>query len=130
MSNTGLGNNVVLDTCVGGGYDWGDSDFDDDDRFSNGRCKKCGRGDGLFGGDCFVATAVYEDVNAPQVKTLREIRDQVLMNNYLGEKFVKFYYSGAGKQIANFVNEQLPSTKPVIRKGLDIIVNNYERNKK
>lgn len=80
--------------------------------------------------ECFVATAVYGDVNAPQVQKLREIRDNVLVQNSLGRAFVDFYYSGAGKRTANFIKTQLPSTIPILRRGLDIIVNNYSSENK
>lgn len=76
-------------------------------------------------GDCFVATAVYGDKNAPQVQALRRFKDEVLMRNHLGRTFVDFYYSGAGKKTAGFVREHLPSTLPLIRKGLDYLVDRY-----
>ena len=72
---------------------------------------------------CFIATTVYGDENAPQVEKLRQIRDQVLMKNYAGRKFVEFYYSGAGEKTADFIEDKTPFLIPVIRKGLDIIAN-------
>ena len=80
--------------------------------------------------DCFVATAVYGDKNAPQVQTLRQFKDEILMQNEMGRAFVSFYYSGAGKKTANFVREHLPSTLPLIRKGLDCLVDRYSAQKK
>lgn len=81
-------------------------------------------------GECFVATAVYGDVNAPQVQTLRDFRENVLMRSSIGRLFVDFYYSGAGKRTANFIREHLPSTIPVIRKGLDVLVERYSAQRK
>lgn len=75
--------------------------------------------------ECFVATAVYGDVNSPQVQVLRDFRDQVLSRNPFGEAFVQFYYSGAGKRTADFIRQHLPSTIPAIRKGLDFVVESY-----
>ena len=75
--------------------------------------------------DCFVATAVYGDVNAPQVEVLREFRDNVLKDYTLGRAFVEFYYSGAGQRAAQFIEEKLPAAIPVIRKGLDFLVERY-----
>jgi hypothetical protein len=72
--------------------------------------------------DCFVATVVYGNANAPQVQALRGFRDTVLMQSAPGRAFVNFYYSGAGKQTANFVKNNLPTTIPVLRKGLDLFV--------
>jgi hypothetical protein len=79
---------------------------------------------------CFVATTVYGDTNAPQVNTLREFRDNVLMNNAAGRAFVGFYYSGAGKKTADFIKKHLPSTIPVLRKGLDALVERYSAQKR
>lgn len=44
------------------------------------------------GGGCYIATLVYGDYEHPKVKVLRHFRDNVLLTNYLGKKFVKFYY--------------------------------------
>ena len=86
---------------------------------------------GILDGDpCFVATAVYGNVNAPQVQTLREFRDDVLMKNPIGRAFVDFYYSGTGKKTADFIREHLPSTIPVIRRGLDVLVERYSTQRK
>ena len=38
--------------------------------------------------DCFVAIAVYGDINAPQVETLREFRNNVLMQSATDRKSV------------------------------------------
>ena len=75
--------------------------------------------------DCFVATLVYGDINAPQVRTLRGLRDEVLMQHPSGRVLVNFYYSGAGKQAAKFIQERLPSSIPIIRRGLDFLVERY-----
>ena len=81
-------------------------------------------------GECFVATAVYGDKNAQQVQTLRELRDNVLMQSSIGRAFVDFYYSGAGKRTADFIIEHLPSAIPAIRRGLDILVERYSSQRK
>ncbi|GEM_PF-5758678 len=76
-------------------------------------------------GACFVATAVYTDQNCLEVKVLRDFRDNVLMNNPLGRAFVDFYYSGAGKKTAEFIKEKAPCAIPLIKKGLDFLVEKY-----
>lgn len=43
-------------------------------------------------GGCFIATAVYESYDAPEVLVLRKFRDEILLNSVLGKLFVKFYY--------------------------------------
>jgi len=75
---------------------------------------------------CFIATAVYGNESAPEVETLREIRDNVLMKDKLGKKFVEFYYSGAGEKTAEFIKNDAPFLIPVIRKGLDYVVEKYK----
>ena len=80
--------------------------------------------------ECFVATVVYGDRNAPQVETLREFRNNVLMQSVAGRAFVDFYYSGAGKRTADFLREHLPSTIPAIRRGLDVLVERYSAQRK
>jgi len=78
---------------------------------------------------CYVATVVYDNENAPEVKALREIRDTSLQNNYFGRQFVKFYYSGAGEKIANFLKNNIPVAKPIIKKGLDYIIEKHDNSK-
>lgn len=45
------------------------------------------------GGGCYVATSVYGDYDAPQVRVLRRWRDQVLSRSPLGRSFIRFYYA-------------------------------------
>ena len=80
--------------------------------------------------ECFIATKVYGDINAPQVQTLREIRDNVLMREPLGKAFVNFYYSGAGKRSADFIENKIPLLIPVIKRGLDCLVERYSAQKR
>ena len=41
---------------------------------------------------CFIATAVYEDADAQQVRSLRAFRDDFLLRSYPGRLFVRAYY--------------------------------------
>ncbi len=75
---------------------------------------------------CFIATAVYGDINAPEVQVLRRFRDNVLMETGLGRKIVDLYYSGFGERSANFIREYTSFMIPSIRKGLDYIVQKYQ----
>jgi hypothetical protein len=77
------------------------------------------------GESCFIATAVYGDMESPQVEILRKLRDQKLAKTKLGKKAIKFYYSGFGKKAAKYIQENFPSSIPVIRKGLDYLVKKY-----
>ncbi len=49
---------------------------------------------GLGEGDdfCFIATAAFGDIDAPQVEALRELRDKFLLRTSLGSQFVRSYY--------------------------------------
>ena len=99
-------------------------------RFPNGSYYSIDSIEKIEESDCFVATAVYGDRNAPQVETLRKIRNDVLMQSAIGRALVDFYYSGAGKKTADFVREHLPSTIPAIRRGLDVLVEIYSAQRK
>jgi hypothetical protein len=41
---------------------------------------------------CYIATAVYGDIDAPQVQRLRRYRDEKLNNNRLGRRLCALYY--------------------------------------
>ena len=41
---------------------------------------------------CYVATRVYGDRDAPEVRTLRRFRDEKLKKSVPGRAFVRFYY--------------------------------------
>ena len=42
---------------------------------------------------CFIATACYENYDAPEVLVLRQFRDDKLLKTFFGKVFVNFYYS-------------------------------------
>jgi len=44
------------------------------------------------GGGCFIATAAYGSILHPYVQDLRKYRDQYLLSNAIGRKFVELYY--------------------------------------
>ncbi len=82
-------------------------------------CPYCATQIQKFSG-CFIATAVYEDYNHPQVMKLREFRDNHLLTNDLGTKFVNVYYKYSPK-FADYVKGKKLLAYP-IRKLLDAFV--------
>lgn len=51
---------------------------------------------------CYIATAVYNSYDCPQVWTLRRFRDYYLMNRMLGKLFVRVYYLISPKIVQMF----------------------------
>ncbi len=79
-------------------------------------CPYCGEVIKKFG-YCFIATAVYEDYNHPKVMILRQFRDNYLLTNTSGKKFVDFYYKNSPK-FADYIKDKKIISYP-IRKILD-----------
>ena len=61
---------------------------------------------------CFIATAVFDDQNAPAVQALRKFRDKRLSKSQLGLAFVRFYYRHSPK-IALWIEQHPESKKPM-----------------
>ena len=77
-------------------------------------------GGGGGGGGCFVATAIYNDFNAPQVKILRKFRDELLLKSIIGRFFVQLYYQ-VSPPVANFI-ERHTFLKNIFKLPLNIFV--------
>lgn len=76
---------------------------------------------------CFIATAVYGDYDALEVKILRKFRDKTLNRNFWGRWFIRTYYFLSPpfanwlikhKKISNFI-------KILISRFVDRLQNNY-----
>ncbi|MBU1085948.1 MAG: hypothetical protein KKD05_00335 [Candidatus Omnitrophica bacterium] len=65
------------------------------------------------GGGCFIATAAFSTTMASEVKILCRFRDEYLLTNYWGTKFVKFYYRNS-PPIADFIRQN-ETLKSIIR---------------
>jgi hypothetical protein len=81
-----------------------DSDCNDDPDPPNGEPKRChiaipGPVVGILQNNinCFIATAAYGSVMAPQVQTFRNFRDRFLLPTTWGRRFVHFYYKHSPK---------------------------------
>ena len=70
--------------------------------------------------NCFVATACYGDINAPEVNALREWRDDILANHIFGRVFIRLYYRH-GPYLAAWINKHR-ATIPLARRFLNYIV--------
>ena len=66
-----------------------------------------------FTASCFIATAAYGTPLAREIQSLREFRDQHLMKNPLGEKFVDLYYKYS-PLAAEFISDK-PGLRAVVR---------------
>jgi len=65
---------------------------------------------------CFVATTCYGDYNHPSIRVLRRYRDEILLKNTYGRKFILFYYKH-GPILSRFIEDNT-LMKNVIRKLL------------
>lgn len=57
---------------------------------------------GSASGCCYVATAVYDSYNCPEVWTLRRYRDYKLAENWYGRAFVRLYYAISPSLVRKF----------------------------
>lgn len=69
---------------------------------------------------CYIATMVYQDIDHPQVEYLRQVRDEKILNYYLGKIFVKYYYKYSPILVERLENYQ--NINRGMRKGLDVLI--------
>lgn len=76
----------------------------------------------VSGYGCFIATAAYGTETASQLDILRDFRDQVLMKNALGARFVEAYYK-LSPPVADFIAKN-DFLRVVVREAfIDPVVN-------
>ena len=68
---------------------------------------------------CFIATAAYGDIDAPEVDQLRRFRDRSLMTNAVGRGFVRTYYR-VSPPIARLIARK-PKLRLMTRKVLNFV---------
>lgn len=73
----------------------------------------------VTGRACFIATAAYGDIDAPEVEQLRKFRDKSLMTNPFGRGFVKAYYR-VSPPFARLIARK-PALRMAARKVLDAV---------
>lgn len=71
-------------------------------------------------GGCYIATMVYGDYDVPEVKILRQYRDNVLAKYIAGKLFIKVYYRTSPMFVRIFGNNKL--VKHGIRRILSKII--------
>jgi hypothetical protein len=71
---------------------------------------------GNFWNRCFIATAAYGTETASQLDILRDFRDQVLLKNALGSRFVVAYYR-LSPPVADFIGKN-DFLRAVVREAL------------
>jgi hypothetical protein len=64
---------------------------------------------------CFIATAAYGTDTAREIDVLREFRDEILLHNSLGARFVSFYYR-TSPPLADFIYKH-DVLRAVVRQG-------------
>jgi hypothetical protein len=67
-------------------------------------------------GGCYIATACYESPFAPEVRLLRNFRDNTLKSTYLGLLFIRIYYT-LSPRIALFLKSN-PKLNRIVREFL------------
>ena len=66
--------------------------------------------------ECFIATAAYGTPMAAALQALRDLRDEYVLTNLVGQALVGLYYR-VSPAIAEFMNNR-PSLKPMVRARL------------
>jgi len=64
---------------------------------------------------CFIATAAYGTDTAQEIDVLREFRNEILLPNSLGARFVSLYYR-ASPPIADFISRH-DVLRALVRRG-------------
>ena len=87
---------------------------------SSSGASSAGGGGGGGGGGCFIATAAYGHAMAPEILVLKKFRDEYLLNNSFGRRFVNSYYH-ISPPIAKYIEKNEPA-KFVVRIVLKPVV--------
>lgn len=89
------------------------------------------KGSDLLHGGCFIATAAYGTPVHEDLDVLRDFRDNVLKKNWLGQRFVDWYYAN-GPTMANWVSKS-ETRKSLVRnlfiKPAVFVLKNIEEKK-
>lgn len=75
--------------------------------------------------DCFIATAIYTEPDAPQLEVLRGFRDNFLLRSGAGTHLMELYYI-YGPRLGEQIGRN-PVSASAVRKGMDAFVSWLER---
>ncbi len=75
--------------------------------------------------NCYIATMCYGDINAPQVKTLRRYRDEILLKKLTGRILVRLYYK-ISPSFVRIMRNNTQINRLIRMTILDRIVNNIK----
>lgn len=78
------------------------------------------------GGICFIATAVYDSPQAPEIESLRQFRDDILLQSKAGRSFVALYYR-ISPPLANIISKSRALKKVVRNYLLEPIIKLIEK---
>lgn len=78
--------------------------------------------------NCYIASAVYKDIEHPNVNSLRTYRDEVLSKSNLGKLFINKYYKYAPKLVKHLSGKSI--LNKIIKPILDILVKIIEHKNK
>jgi hypothetical protein len=115
QSTQGAGFGIACQDCNEGIYNW--------------KCRNCGVAnltEQTFyllekKSNCFIATATFENQDAPEIQALRIFRDEVLLISNVGKLFVSCYYKLSPK-VATLITT-FPKLKALSKKLLTRLVN-------
>ena len=72
------------------------------------------------GGNCFIATAAYGSYLEPEVRVLRNFRDEFLLTNRAGRSFVEWYYRNSPAIAAEIAEHEW--MRSMVRMGLSPVI--------
>lgn len=70
--------------------------------------------------NCYIATMVYKDIEHPKVKLLRQFRDEILKNYFVGKQFIKFYYKYSQNAVSYLKDKKILNS--IIKITLDLFI--------
>ena len=86
----------------------------------------CEDDDDVSSDGCYIATAVYETYDCPELWVLRRFRDYGLRKSIIGTAFVQFYYAVSPRLVRRFRNAE--RVKRASKSVLDLLVRHLKKH--